>query len=167
MPTNLQRRNCELADLARHYIRLEKLAQAAGKQACTSACSQCRKVCCREIFCHESRDSAWLVLVRQQSESAALRYDTRKGWLAKNGCRLSAGRPPVCYEFFCSALLANPTNAAIPRARTLAKILSGVGARIHGGQHLVTLDAENLRLERVRLRLAAQLSAALAKAQNV
>ena len=152
MMTNLQ----EPAWL-RDYLQLENAVRALVVGQCVAVCTVCRKPCCREEICRETQDSPWLAMAgdaamkiahgkNQKCLSCARpHYKEKTGWLTRKGCALSAGRPPVCYEFFCAALLA-PLDATQRAALVKAgSLVARAGARALGARHLVELDEDQLR----------------------
>jgi hypothetical protein len=62
------------------------------------------------------------------------------GWLTPTGCCLPTGRPPVCYEFICRAILdTQPSASERTRLETLAVLLTRAGRHAAGRRHLVEL----------------------------
>lgn len=87
-----------MKNLIKKHIEVEKKIKRIIEPFTKDCCSSCKKVCCKEVFCRESIESAFLskIVYNQNVE-----YHKKKGWFGENGCRLRYGRPPVCYEFFC------------------------------------------------------------------
>ena len=73
-------------------------------------------------------------------------YNRSKGWLTLDGCGLDVGRPPVCYEFYCSAIISGISGAYRKYAAdVLGKLVSFAGRNALGNRHLVTLSTLQLR----------------------
>ena len=157
--------NTHLLQLADHYASLEARVQRLMKQACRPVCSACLKVCCRPEMCRESVESPFLALLRERGETKPT-WSEERGWLGSKGCTLSVGRPPVCYEFLCQAILEDqPNQAARLKLKDLAMVLSRAGKRAIGGDHLVEIMSPE-RLAQVKPpRLAAHF--ALAEAELI
>jgi hypothetical protein len=67
-------------------------------------------------------------------------YSAQNGWLSEAGCRLSVGRPPVCYEFLCTNILDAQQNRIQHYATiVLAKLISHIGKRALGSRHLIEI----------------------------
>ncbi|KMY68546.1 hypothetical protein AAU61_02545 [Desulfocarbo indianensis] len=149
-----------LAALAQRYAALEMRAGRLMRRACGPVCAACAKVCCRPEMCRESWESPFLALVRRWSGANAP-WSPEQGCLGPQGCLLAAGRPPVCHEFLCQAILAaQPDDAARQRLQDLARLLTRAGQRALGGDHLVEIMTPE-RLARLKpSRLAARLDQA-------
>lgn len=127
------------------YIALELAVQGPMLELCAASCSVCKTPCCREVFCRESRESAFLRLVVARAEASGYRADV--GWLGAEGCRLAFGRPPVCYEFLCQRILDGLEDDVARRAALrLGKIIPDVGRQALGRAHLVELEEDKLSL---------------------
>jgi hypothetical protein len=155
----------ELREAAERYIELETRVNEAVTAACQPVCRVCADYCCAVRFCRESVESPWLRTIATVSGHGVGAFDEKEGWLTPQGCRLTVGRPPVCYEFFCEAINRGETN---PYRRyslnVLGRLVGFAGARVLGGRHLVTLSPfelqNRLRLEKFQKRLetAAEIS---------
>jgi len=100
-------------------------------------------------MCRESLESPFLLLVREYGTTTP-GWRNKHGWLGPNGCRLKVGRPPVCYEFLCRALLTGqPNQGTRNRLISLARLISQAGRRALGGDHLVEIMTPE-RLARVK-----------------
>jgi hypothetical protein len=144
-------------DLVIAYGRLEQEIQSDMTAQSRGACARCNLPCCRIDFCRESLESAFLIRVREHF-APEVRWDPVVGWLTPAGCGLTAGRPPVCYEFLCRVLEAcQPTERHFQALRMLARVITDAGKGAGGKLHLVELD----ELDRLnRRRLTTQLSRA-------
>ncbi len=92
------------------YADFEPRVQKSIGQFFGSICSACRGVCCKIDYCQETRESLFLSKLREEYQTAAS-YSDETGWLSETGCDLTAGRPPVCYEYLCDEILsAQPTH---------------------------------------------------------
>ncbi len=155
-------------DVIDAYVALELDIQSTIAGLFGQDCAICTSTCCTPDICEESCDSAFLRAVRQRYEPEALFCD-RFGWLTERGCALRSGRPPVCYGFFCNEIIATLSEHDKRVIRVLGRILSWVGERAIGPQHIVepTDDGElsKLKVGRVLERID-QGHEALAGVQN-
>lgn len=134
------------------YVALETDVQSTIANLFGNDCALCTSACCTPDICEESCDSAFLRAVRQRHEPEALFCD-RFGWLSERGCALRSGRPPVCYGFFCNEIVEALSEHDKRVVRVLGRILSWVGERAIGQQHIVepTDDAELQKLKSTRV----------------
>lgn len=121
------------------YIELERAVQELIAMHCASFCALCTACCCRADICEEAIDSLFLQRLHRRHQLDSDRY----GFLDTTGCTLSAGRPPVCYSFFCDELLAAQEDG-LQRdlLRLLGRLVSLVGEQALGPAHLVELMDE-------------------------
>ena len=135
---------------AMQYQELEENVRRIVTGFCAPFCSACADPCCRKEICFESIDSFWLELVRKINGPDHSDYDNAKGWLTTRGCQLQTGRPPVCYEYFCSKIDAviqeepDKKNCLIK----ISGLLSFAGEKALGNRHIVTLSSKQI-LEKV------------------
>ena len=155
----------QLLQLVDYYADLEIRVQRLMKQACRPVCASCLKICCRPEMCRESLESPFLVLAKERGETKPT-WSEERGLLGPKGCALSVGRPPVCYEFLCQAILENqPNQAARLKLKDLAMVLTRAGQRALGSDHIVEIMTME-RLAQVKPpRLAAHF--ALAEAELI
>jgi hypothetical protein len=148
------------------YGRLEEEIRGRMTALCAPVCARCAMPCCRIHFCRESLESPFLTSVRTRFAPDA-QWDSAVGWLTPHGCRLSAGRPPVCYEFLCRSLEAHqPTPLHREALRLLSKLMAHAGASARGRRHLVELnDLSRLNFKRLTVQFD-QARAALMQLQN-
>jgi len=148
----------DVHELVLCYVKLETSVRRIIEYLCSPVCAACPACCCREEICRENLGSPWLTLVSNQVGHDLRDYHPFNGWLGSHGCRLRAGRPPVCYEFICSRLrLSIPLKDRLHEFAPVLKILSIVGRRAIGSQHLVTISrgelAEKLNSRRLGKRI--------------
>jgi hypothetical protein len=125
------------------YGQLEIELQQRMREACALFCDRCDDRCCRVDFCYESLESPFLAHVRARFAPSA-HFDAVVGWLTPAGCGLAAGRPPVCYEFLCRAIMeAQPTRQHLSALENLAMLLARAGRNAFGHRHLVALENLN------------------------
>ena len=153
----------ELLQILREYQRFEAAVRQQIATFCDPHCSVCDTVCCRPEYCRENLDSPFLSLVSSKTPPKS-DYCAARGWLTSTGCALSAGRPPVCYQFNCSPIIAALTNDQQRYfMRVLSNLIPHLGMRALGDRHLVEiLDAAQLKrikITRFRKRLAEALRA--------
>lgn len=116
------------------HIDVESILQSLAALQDENPCARCANVCCKEILCRESIDSDFLRFVLG---SRVNDYSVRDGWyVAGSGCRLSYGRPLVCYEYFCESYDTQAENPAKPLSRAFKKVYANVFA----GQHMLVVD---------------------------
>ena len=137
------------------YQFLEKKVRRLISWLCYPFCSTCRGSCCSEIMCRESLESFWLRRVWRSCGHTYSQYDASRGWLLSDGCRLTAGRPPVCYEYLCDRILGELSDTPqLGHLRELCGLISSVGRKALGGGHLVTLSSDQVltRFDPARMR---------------
>ena len=116
------------------HIEVESILQSLAAMQDDNSCARCTSVCCKEVFCRESVDSDFLRFVLGPRVDA---YSVNAGWFEPgSGCRLSYGRPLVCYAFFCEKF--ESQNWAEPRQ--LSRALKTVYANALAGQHMLVVD---------------------------
>src|SRR5438552_18907866 len=95
------------------YVALERRVQPLASGRCAATCAACRAPCCRAQFCVEAWEAPWLraATSRRGAVRAVASALEIEGHLAKDGCRLNFGRPPVCYEYACRDVLATLADA--------------------------------------------------------
>jgi hypothetical protein len=125
-----------ISDAIDTYVALEEDIQAAISGLFGNVCALCTSTCCTPDICEESCDSAFLRAVRQRHEPDAM-FCERFGWLTERGCALQHGRPPVCYGFFCNEIVEALSEQQRSVIRILGRLLSWVGERAIGPQHIV------------------------------
>jgi hypothetical protein len=148
----------ELQETARRYMNLEARVNEVVTSACQPVCRACIDCCCDVRFCRESINSHWLMTIAAVSGNLVGDFNEQQGWLSPGGCRLKVGRPPVCYEFFCEAIINGEHNH---HRRKSLKILGGLvgfaGLKALGNRHLITLSQfeiqNRLRFEKLGHRL--------------
>jgi hypothetical protein len=153
----------DLDILLRDYAAFEEKVRSAMTGKCAAHCRVCTRICCREELCRETIESPFLCLLRQKFPPRAA-YSSQKGWLTPTGCALSSGRPPVCYHFLCSDILASqPAPIACYLLEVLAALINHIGKNALGGRHLVEImnpdDLYRVKLSRFKKRLAETRSA--------
>jgi hypothetical protein len=120
-------------------------------------CSSCITPCCKPEVCYESIESPFLARIRNIFPSPVA-FSEIDGWLTESGCALQAGRPPVCHEFLCTAIIdGQPTPHHKTAIKVLSKLVSYIGKNALGNQHLVEIMVEGrfqkMNLSRLQHRL--------------
>ena len=116
------------------HIDVESILQSLAALQDETPCARCANVCCKEILCRESIDSDFLRFVLG---SRVNDYSVRDGWyVAGSGCRLSYGRPLVCYEYFCERF----DTREVGSLRQLSRVFKTVYANVFAGQHILVVD---------------------------
>jgi len=125
-----------LARFFHSYISCEEMILKAVRAVSHPFCSICRTKCCKENMCRESVESIFLSrLIKRQH----IAYDPKNGWMSVHECRLSFGRPPVCYEFFCEPILRSNHFKASNIQQGIKEFIS-IGNRALGNTHLICVD---------------------------
>lgn len=146
------------ASLVEEYKNLENTVRQRISDIGRPFCEGCSSPCCREDICRETLESLWLRTVWTSNQVDVSSYDDARGWLTVGGCALKAGRPPVCYEFFCSGIMASLGGAYQKYGLTaLGNLMNFVGRGALGKSHLVTLSEPeellNIHYGRIRKRI--------------
>jgi len=116
------------------HIDVESILQSLAALQNQNPCASCPHVCCKEVLCRESIDSDFLRFVLG---SRVDDYNVSDGWLVPgSGCRLSYGRPLVCYEYFCEQFDTQEVNSI----RQLSRAFKSVYANAFAGQHILVVD---------------------------
>lgn len=121
------------------HIEVESILQSLSALQEENLCASCTHVCCKEALCQESMDSDFLRFVLG---SRAEDYDPQQGWFQPgSGCRLSYGRPLICYEFFCDRYDTPAVNTpSMMSLRQLSRAFKRVYAGVYAGQHMLVVD---------------------------
>jgi len=129
----------ELSKILKDYAAFETSVRRQIAYICAPHCSVCQSVCCGPEYCRETIDSPFLNLVRSNSQPDKA-FSAERGWLASTGCALSAGRPPVCYQFNCNKIIDGlPTNQHRYLFRVLSNLVPYIGKRSLGTRHLIEI----------------------------
>jgi hypothetical protein len=148
----------ELRRILIDYQIFESCVKRQIADVCSPHCAVCEDVCCRPEYCRENIDSPFLQLLCADI-SRPSEYNTAQGWLTSRGCALTAGRPPVCYQFNCNTILnALPDDTARYVMRVLSNLVTHIGRRALGTRHLVEImdpaELKRIKINRFRKRLA-------------
>jgi hypothetical protein len=147
----------ELCKILKEYATFETEVRCRISDFCAPSCSVCEGVCCRPEYCRENIDSPFLTLLSstiQQNKT----YSIGAGWLTSTGCALSAGRPPVCYQYSCKTIMdALPDGRHRYIFQVLSDLVHHIGKRSLGNRHLVEImdsaQLKNVKAERIGKRL--------------
>jgi hypothetical protein len=126
------------------YVVLETFTREANRVVCNHYCGRCISFCCKEEICRETMESTWLMLVLRRSGHRISDYSRSTGWVGFSGCRLKAGRPPVCYEFLCNGVIKQLESADKLFLKQISQTLSIAGSRALGTKHVVDLSCNDL-----------------------
>jgi hypothetical protein len=144
------------------YQFLEQKVRRLISWVCFPFCSECSECCCRKNICHESLNSFWLKLMWQMCNHNFSQYHDSRGWLSSNGCLLSVGRPPVCYEYLCDNILEKISKKpCLNCLKELSRLLTLAGQKALGNSHLVTLSSKQILTQLNFKRLRGRISKAL------
>lgn len=116
------------------HIEVESILQSLAALQDDVPCASCASVCCKEVMCRESVDSDFLRFLLGSRVEA---YRVDAGWYVPgSGCRLSYGRPLVCYEFFCEKFAAQGWT----EPKQLSRAFKRLYANVFAGQHMLVVD---------------------------
>ncbi|MFO7541650.1 MAG: hypothetical protein R6W97_02415 [Thiobacillus sp.] len=116
------------------HIEVESVLQSLAALLDENPCARCSDVCCKEGLCRESIDSDFLRFVLGARVDD---YSVSAGWdVPGSGCRLSYGRPLVCYEFFCEKFDAQEVDPI----RQVSRAFKAAYANAFAGQHILVVD---------------------------
>jgi len=135
-----------LSNILNSYTDFEIAVRQQIADICAPHCADCQGVCCRPEFCRENIDSPFLKRISAKTRPDGA-FSEEYGWLAPTGCVLSAGRPPVCYQFNCNRIVDGLPTA---QHRYLFKVLSNlvpyIGRRAYGTRHMAEImDSAQLK----------------------
>ena len=148
----------EIEQILKDYATFESEVRVFSSELWFQWCYSCRKVCCKAIYCRETLESPFLFLL-SKNHSPEVSYGTQKDWLGEAGCKLSVGRPPVCYEFLCGTILEAQQPGMHRYAMiVLSKLISHIGKRALGSRHLIEVmdpaDLKKVKYSRFEKRLS-------------
>jgi hypothetical protein len=148
----------ELEHILIAYATFESEVRVFSSELWFQWCSNCREVCCKSVYCRETFESSFLFLLLKK-HSHQVSNGTQKDWLSEAGCKLSVGRPPVCYEFLCSNILdAQQTGMHRYAMIVLSKLISHIGKKALGSRHLIEVmdpaDLKKINYSRFQKRLS-------------
>lgn len=116
------------------HIDVESILQSLAALQNENPCASCPHVCCKAALCRESIESDFLRFVLGSRVDG---YSASDGWYEPgSGCRLSYGRPLVCYEFFCESFDAQEASSL----RRLSRAFKTIYANVFAGQHILVVD---------------------------
>jgi hypothetical protein len=128
------------------HIEVESILQSLAALQDESPCARCTSVCCKEAICRESVDSDFLRFVLGPRVEA---YSVTAGWHVPGaGCRLSYGRPLVCYEYFCERFDTQDVRSTRPLSRALKQVYANAFA---GQSVLVVEDISRISANKLRI----------------
>ena len=147
----------DLEYILKAYAAFEFDVRGFSSQLWFPWCSNCRKVCCQAVYCRETFESPFFILLIEAC-CGRLSAGPEKSWLGSTGCRLPVGRPPVCYEFLCADILDDRRPALQRYAMTvLSRLIDHIGKKALGSRHLVEImnpaDLRKIRYSRFQKRL--------------
>ena len=148
----------ELEHILKAYAKFESEVRAFSTQLWFQWCSNCRVVCCKAVYCRETIESPFLFLLLKKYSHRVIN-NPQKSWLSETGCKLSVGRPAVCYEFLCGNILdAQQTEIHRYAMIVLSKLISHIGKKALGSRHLIEImdpdELKKVRYSRFEKRLS-------------
>lgn len=121
------------------YRSLELRVEVLMSAACTPFCKVCPTPCCRTAICQEAAESPFLLAVHGSRQA----FDPKSGYLGATGCKLGAGRPPVCHAFICGRILSQQESDHRRYAlECLGDLVGYLGKRVWLKRHLVEALSE-------------------------
>lgn len=121
------------------YRSLELRVEALMSVACAPFCSVCPTPCCRTAICREASESPFLLAVHGSRQA----FDGKLGYLGATGCKLGAGRPPVCHAFLCGRILSQQKSDHRRFAlECLGDLVGYLGKQVWMKRHLVEALSE-------------------------
>ena len=136
----------ELHQIREVHIEMESILQSLAALQNDAPCASCANVCCKEVLCRESIESDFLRFVLGARVDD---YSLSDGWYVPgSGCRLSFGRPLVCYEFFCERF----DMQEVGTLKQLSRAFKTVYSNVFAGQHILVVD-DISRISRNKLRV--------------
>ena len=129
----------ELEKILNDYAAFETIVRQQIADTCAPHCAVCQIVCCGPEYCRENIDSSFLNQISANTRPERA-FSDECGWLAPTGCSLSAGRPPVCYQFNCDKIIDFlPDDLNRYLTRVLSNLVPHIGKRALGDRHLVEI----------------------------
>jgi hypothetical protein len=149
--------NSELDSILKQYASFEIRVGKTMGDICFKYCTVCSSLCCKPEFCRETTESSFLSLLNKKF-SPVSGYSKKGGWLTETGCILSTGRPPVCYEYFCSSIMeAQPDDMHRYAINVLSMLINHIGQYAVGRRHLIEIldknELKKLKVTRFRKQL--------------
>ncbi|NDP48742.1 MAG: hypothetical protein GZ085_10200 [Sulfuriferula multivorans] len=136
----------ELHQIREVHIETESILQSLAALLNDVPCASCANVCCKEVLCRESIESDFLRFVLGARVDD---YSLSDGWYVPgSGCRLSYGRPLVCYEYFCERF----DTQAVDSLKQLSRAFKKVYCNVFAGQHILVVD-DISRISKNKLRI--------------
>lgn len=141
--------------LLERYRSLELRVEVLMSAVCTPFCKVCPTPCCRIAICREAAESPFLLAVHGSKQE----FDRQRGYLGASGCRLGAGRPPVCHAFICGRILSSlPGEHRRFALECLGDLIGYLGKGVWQKRHLVEAltepDLRKVSLGKFQSRLA-------------
>jgi len=116
------------------HIEVEFILQSLAALQDDKPCASCTNVCCKEVMCRESIDSDFLRFLLGHLVEG---YIADAGWYVPgSGCRLSYGRPLVCYEYFCDKFEAQDWT----QLKQLSRAFKTLYTNVFAGQHILAVE---------------------------
>ena len=97
----------DLEQILKDYAALETEINEFSSDLWFQWCSDCAEVCCKKVYCRETSESPFLILLLQKHYADPFFHLNHKGWLSEAGCKLTVGRPPVKLPRVLSASFTN------------------------------------------------------------
>ena len=141
------------------YRALELRVGEVMRAVCAPYCGDCPTPCCRIAICREAGESPFLKAVHGSRQA----FDMKSGYLGTTGCKLGAGRPPVCHAFICGRIMSRQPGEERPYAlEVLGDLVGYLGKGVWMKRHLVEAmtDADLRNADRRKFRSRLETAAA-------
>lgn len=131
--------DAEFDSLLEVYREIELRVGRVMQVICTPFCRVCPTPCCRTAICREAADSPFLLAVHGSRQP----FDPKSGYLGATGCKLGAGRPPVCHAFICNRIMSQQESDERRYALdVLGELVGYLGKGVWLKRHLVVAISE-------------------------
>lgn len=141
----------EFDSLLEDYRSIERRVGRMMQSVCAPFCSVCPTPCCRTAICREAAESPFLVAVH----GSRVAFNPESGYLGTTGCKLGAGRPPICHAFICNRIMSQqPDDERRHALDVLGEVVGYLGKKVWLKRHLVEAmtDADLRKADRAIFR---------------
>lgn len=148
----------QLLPMLEAYRSFETRVGEVMQAVCAPFCRVCKTPCCRVEICREAAESPFMQAVQNIPPLEKVPFDPKSGYLGCTGCKLKAGRPPICHAFVCSLIITRqPSDLHRYALECLGDLVTFIGSKVWLGRHLVETvtdrDLSAINLPRFKERL--------------
>ena len=137
-----------LAELTEFHLKAEGAVRTRIEPFSQRYCAECAAVCCRSDFCRDASESFFLSEVVRSGGGTV-----REDYLSTRGCLLAFGKPLLCHEYFCDAILTQERKR-LAEVIEMVRDLKKVYAQFHVGRSLTAVSESSITDRRLRRTLA-------------